>query len=140
MRTLFNLNVLLVVILSVIQVTHAEGETYPQAIAAAEQWLKMVDAGQYDQSWEIASQLVKDAVSKEQWSKSIAGARGSFGPVVSRALKSKQYANSLPGVPDGEYVVILYQTSFKNKKLAIETITPKRTADGSWRVAGYYIR
>src|SRR3990172_8443962 len=45
-----------------------------------------------------------------------------------------------PGAPDGQYVVIQYETSFERKSSAIETITPIREKDGKWRVAGYYIR
>ncbi len=47
---------------------------------------------------------------------------------------------SLPGAPDGEYVVIQYNTEFENKKVAIETITPMLDDDGKWRVSGYYIK
>ena len=54
--------------------------------------------------------------------------------------KSQIYATSLPGAPDGEYVVIQYKTSFVNKKDAIETITPMLDKDGKWRVSGYYIK
>jgi hypothetical protein len=55
-------------------------------------------------------------------------------------LRSKHYTNTLPGAPDGEYVVIQYETSFENKKSAIETITPMLDEDGRWRVSGYYIK
>jgi hypothetical protein len=48
--------------------------------------------------------------------------------------------HTLPGAPDGEYVVIQYQTAFQNKKSAIETVTPMLDKDGHWRVAGYYIK
>ncbi len=37
----------------------------------------------------------------------------------------KKHSTSLPGAPDGEYVVIEFITSFSNKKSAIETVTPK---------------
>ncbi len=47
---------------------------------------------------------------------------------------------SLPGAPDGEYVVISYETSFTNKKSAIETVTPMLDKDGKWRVSGYFIK
>ena len=46
----------------------------------------------------------------------------------------------MPGAPDGEYVVIQFETSFENKKHAIETVTPMMDKDGTWRVSGYYIR
>jgi hypothetical protein len=59
---------------------------------------------------------------------------------VSRQLKSKQYTTSLPDAPDGQYVVIQFETSFEQKKSVVETITPMVNASGQWRVAGYYIK
>ncbi|HWN92533.1 MAG TPA: DUF4019 domain-containing protein, partial [Verrucomicrobiae bacterium] len=47
---------------------------------------------------------------------------------------------TLPGAPDGEYVVIQYETAFENKASAVETITPMLDKDGSWRISGYYIK
>ena len=60
--------------------------------------------------------------------------------MISRKLKGAQYETSLPGAPDGEYVVIQYDTSFENKQSAVETITPTLDKDGQWRVSGYFIR
>ncbi len=48
--------------------------------------------------------------------------------------------SSLPGAPDGAYVVIQYGTSFENRKHAVETVTPMRERNGAWRVSGYFIR
>jgi hypothetical protein len=50
------------------------------------------------------------------------------------------YTTTLPGAPDGEYVVIQYQSSFGKKNLAVETVTPMLDQDGVWRVSGYFIR
>jgi len=47
---------------------------------------------------------------------------------------------SVPGGPDGQYVIIEFAASFENKKTAIETVTPMLEKDGVWRVAGYYIK
>ena len=55
-------------------------------------------------------------------------------------MKTATYKTSLPGAPDGEYVVIQFDTSFENKKAAIETVTPMMDQDGTWRVSGYYIK
>ncbi len=116
----------------------------PQAEKAArvstEEWLKLVDSGRYAESWDAAAGYFKDAVEKGQWEKQAAAARKPLGEVFSRKLKSKRYRTSLPGVPDGEYVVIRFQTSFANKKSAIETVTPMLDKDGIWRVSGYFIR
>lgn len=110
------------------------------AIESARVWLELVDSEKYMESWEGAAEYFKSAVSKDKWQQTIQAVRKPLGKTVSRELKSQRYATSLPGAPDGEYVVIQYKTSFENKKDAIETITPMLDKDGKWRVSGYYIK
>ncbi|MBW1781478.1 MAG: DUF4019 domain-containing protein [Deltaproteobacteria bacterium] len=110
------------------------------ALSAAEAWLSLVDRGQYEKSWNEAAQYFKDVVSEEQWEQAIRAARKPLGKNLSRKLMSKRYHTSLPGAPDGEYVVVQFKASFENKKSAIETITPMMDPDGKWRVSGYYIK
>ena len=57
-----------------------------------------------------------------------------------RKIKSTTYTKTLPGAPDGEYVVLRYDTSFENKNSAVETVTPMLDKDGKWRVSGYFIK
>jgi hypothetical protein len=110
------------------------------ALAAAQAWLKLVDEGNYTESWNEASEYFKGAITKEQWEQTIQGVREPLGKTVSRTMKSAQYTTTLPGAPDGEYVVIQFDSSFTNKKTAVETITPMLDKDGMWRVSGYYIK
>jgi hypothetical protein len=110
------------------------------AIAASGAGLSLVDEGNYAESWNQASGLFKNAVTKEQWQSTAKAVRIPLGKVVTRKLKSKQYTKTLPGAPDGEYVVIQYETTFENKKSAVETVTPMLDKDGKWRVSGYYIK
>jgi hypothetical protein len=60
--------------------------------------------------------------------------------MLSRKLKSATYMTAMPGAPDGEYVVIQYESSFEHKQSAVETVTPMLDKDGKWRVSGYYIK
>ena len=107
---------------------------------AAESWLKLVDAGKYEESWTAAARLFKGAVTKEQWQQAASGVRKPLGKVISRKVKSRQMADKLPGAPDGKYVVIQYDTIFAAKAAAVETVTPMLDADGAWRVSGYFIK
>ena len=79
-------------------------------------------------------------VGKEQFRQSVEPVRKPLGKVTSRKVKSKTYTRQVPGAPDGEYVVIQFETVFENKKAAIETVTPMLDKDGKWRVSGYYVR
>ena len=110
------------------------------AIASAEKWLKIVDKGNYIESWKASSEYFKQAVTREQWEQAVKAVRQPLGKLIVRKVKSATYTSSLPGAPDGQYVVIQFNTSFENKKAAIETITPMIDKDGKWRVSGYYIK
>ncbi len=110
------------------------------AKTAATDWLALTDAGKYAQSWEAASSLFRAAVSKADWEKALNGARGPLGAVKSRNVKSATFSRTLPGAPDGEYVVIQFDTKFENKAAAVETVTPMKDKDGTWRVSGYYVK
>ncbi len=64
-----------------------------------------------------------------------------LGKVVSRRLKTAHYATSLPGAPDGKYVVLKYASLFSEQELR----GGNRDSDvgqrrGVARVSGYYIK
>jgi hypothetical protein len=120
----------------------SEGNPEAEAagVAAAEAWLALVDAQEYAESWEEAAEFFKGAVEKEEWIRTMESGRKPFGRNISRELESKRYRTTLPGAPDGEYVVIQFKASFENKKSAVETITPMLDEDGQWRVSGYFMK
>ena len=111
-----------------------------KALSASKVWLGLVDRAQYSESWDKAAAYFRSAVTKEQWEQALQGVRKPLGRVIRRQLKSTQYTTRLPGAPDGEYLIIQYDTSFENKRSSVETVTPMRDTDGRWRVSGYYIR
>jgi len=110
------------------------------AQAAAESWLALVDAADYDASWEAAAKIFKHAVTKDQWKQAATAARGPLGKLVSRKVKSREYKEQVPGAPDGKYVMLQYDSVFENKASAVETVVPMVDPDGQWRVSGYFIR
>jgi hypothetical protein len=107
---------------------------------AAEYWLALTDTGKYAESWNQAGEIFRSAITEEQWVKTIKAVRGPLGKLLSRSLRIADFKTSLPGAPDGQYVVIQYDTVFEKKKTAVETITPMLEKDGKWRVSGYYIK
>ena len=110
------------------------------ALAAANAWLTLIDNGKYKESWNDTAELFKAVVSEKQWEQALQKVRKPLGVNTSRMLIAKHYRTSLPGAPKGKYVIIRFKSSFKNKKSAIETITPVMNKDGKWRVSGYYIK
>ncbi|MEI2645263.1 MAG: DUF4019 domain-containing protein [Candidatus Competibacter sp.] len=138
MKNTLRIGVIFLFILGVVA-RAADSETTVKAQEAAKAWLALVDAEQYGESWDQAAALFRGGVSKTDWEKAVKPIRSQLGALKSRALKSANLTRSLPGAPDGEYVVIQFNTRFEKKAAALETVTPMRDKDGSWRVAGYYI-
>ena len=136
LSTVFALTLLLA-----LAVARAETDEVP---AVAEKsvlsWLSMTDRGQYGQSWSDAASLFQAAISSADWVRSLTAVRSPLGQLKSREVSSATFTRTLPGAPDGEYVVFQFSTSFENKASAIETVTAMKDQDETWRVAGYYIK
>jgi Protein of unknown function (DUF4019) len=120
----------------------ARAQQKPELAAekSAKAWLALVDAGKYAKSWDEAAQYFKGAVSEKDWQKALEARRMPLGKTLSRKLERANFTRTLPGAPDGQYVVMKYATSFQNKKSAVETVTFLLDRDGEWRAAGYFIR
>ncbi len=142
MKTSFATIVVTALLISLLWSPCLAAQAKPEQLAekSADAWLSLVDSGKYAESWDQAAQLFKGALSKDQWQDALHGTRDPLGKLGSRKLKSATYTKSLPGAPDGEYVVLQYETSFQNKVSAVETVTPMLDKDGSWRVSGYFIK
>jgi len=110
------------------------------AVSAAQTWLALIDAGNYSESWKQASAIVQGAATEPVFANAMETFRKPLGELVSRQLKSAQPMTELPGAADGQYVVMQFETSFANKKSAIETVTFALEKDGQWKSAGYFIK
>ena len=124
----------------VVATVYADQSAEKAAQKATESWLSLVDSGEYSQSWNEAAHIFKQKISLQQWKIALESVRIPLGKLKSRRFKTATYTETLPGAPDGKYVVIQYETIFDKKKSAIETVTPMMEKDGQWRVSGYFIR
>ena len=123
------------------------GDSAPDAqqavVRTAEKWLSLIDDGNYPQSWEEGAVLFHGGVSKESWEKMMETFRKPLGKLVSRKLQSAKPLTKIPGAPDGYYVLyvlIQFDTSFTDKKSAVETVTFMQEKDGVWKSSGYFIK
>jgi Protein of unknown function (DUF4019) len=109
-------------------------------MSAANAWLALVDGERYGESWDAAAERFRAAMDRAKWEATVQSARGPLGLVVTRKIRTVAFTHSLPNAPEGEYVVVQFDTRFQNRPLAEEMITSEREKDGTWRVAGYWIR
>jgi hypothetical protein len=103
-------------------------------------FLGYLDHGRFAESYAytgmlIRAQLDRDAFAKQMEEKVRAG----VGALLSRELINAGYTTTVPGAPEGQYVVLDYGASFANRQQAVETVT-LAFAKGYWRVSGYYIK
>jgi hypothetical protein len=111
-----------------------------KVLSAAKAWLSLIDNGNYSGSWKDASTYFQAAVSEQSWVSSLRAVRKPLGKLVSRNMLESQESGSLPGAPDGKYVVMSFETVFEHKKSAVETVTFMLDKDGKWSAAGYFIK
>ena len=110
------------------------------ATMVAENWIMMVDKGQFEKCWETSSAFFKNSVPQDKWLKTMQELREPMGNNISRKVSSTGYYTKLYGAPEGEYVVIKIEAGFENKASSKEMITLVLEEDGKWRVAGYYLK
>jgi len=114
------------------------GAPAPQeAISAADQFLALIDHGQYDESWDACAPSIKNSITKPSWNTVISINRRRFGVLITRKLESAQTATSLAGSPDGHYAVLRYRSSFKAGKTTPTTIELVTLSNENGRWLGY---
>jgi hypothetical protein len=115
----------------------------PRATAAqkeARSWLALTDRGDALASWSATGKQFQNAISADKWADSLKQVRPPLGALVERTLLSTQFTTSFQGAPDGDYVLLVFRSSFAKKIDSRETVTLEHEADGAWRVIGYFIR
>ena len=101
---------------------------------AARDWLALVDASDWQRSWEGTAASFRAANTVANWQAASQQARVPLGRVVSRTLIRDV---DTPAPPNG-YRTVQFRTDFANKRGATETVSLNRE-DGGWKVVGIYI-
>jgi hypothetical protein len=122
------------------QTADSAGTAVEAAQVAARSWLRLVDRARYGESWDSAAGVFRKAVSKPAWEAAVRQARTPFAALGARKLLGASFQTRLPNAPPGEYVVLQYRAEAKGGRTVVETVTPAKDADGTWRVSGYYVR
>lgn len=114
-------------------------EKEAKATAAAKAFLHLVDTGQYAESWQISARLLREKVTREEWVAKLTGARARSGALVKREEKSVSYSTTAQDSPDGEYILIIYDSRFQKVESIEEYVTVMLDGD-RWKVAGYFLQ
>lgn len=108
------------------------------ARAAAMAWLALLDARDFDASWEAAASSFRQAVTAPGWRQALTNAYAAFDTLTTRTYMGGKYLTNIPNAPPGEYVVMQFSSTF-GEAHAIETVTFIREGD-AWKAAGYFVK
>jgi hypothetical protein len=104
----------------------------------AKQWLTLIDDQNYADAYKQMGAIARGKVSEQDFAAKIGGARAPLGAMSSRALKDVNVAKTLPGMRDGQYTVVRYDSAFAHRAAAVESVTLE-SENGAWSVVGYFI-
>lgn len=122
------------------QLTPEEQKILADNAADALRWLALIDQGRYAESWDAASKTFQLTIKRDEWVKAEEKLRRPLGAVVSRTLLQQLPKQNPKGLPEGYYMVLVYQTDFANRPKANELVTMALESDGKWRVLTYQAR
>jgi hypothetical protein len=107
---------------------------------AAMGWLLLLDRKDWGTAWDTSAAMFRGAVPLPAWMDGAPKARAPLGKLVERKPADAVYKRQLQGRPDGDYVTLIFNSSFEQKPDTQEIVTTVREADGKWRVTGYSTR
>jgi hypothetical protein len=108
------------------------------ARVAAENWLRLLDAGDFEEAFEWEAQDFRLTRTQAQFVRSMQARRTPFGHALSRTVIGAASIHKLVGLPDGDYESIIFKTAFEKKPATAERVILVRQSIG-WRVIDYRI-
>ena len=108
---------------------------------AGDAFLALADAQRYGETWDGASDFLKNSVSRNGWTAQMKEQRDPLGAVAARVLSEAKLESDPKGAPPGQYLLLTYETRFANGVLVkTETLPLFYGADSRWRAVGYFVR
>ena len=105
--------------------------------SAAEAFLILIDQGNYEESWAVTSALLRAKVEQDDWAKHLGNTRRPLGTLNHREVGSIEFHDSLEEMPDGEYAILIFDSSFANNDSASEVVGLVLDDESTWRGSGY---
>lgn len=104
----------------------------------AKQWMTLIDDQNYADAYQQMGAAGRAKAAADPWTQKIRDARMPLGAVSSRMLKDVKMTKTLPGMRDGQYATVRYDSAFAHKAAGVETVTLV-LENGAWSVVGYFI-
>ena len=104
----------------------------------AKQWVQLVDDKNYSDAYKQMAAAAQNKVAVNPWTQKVSTTREPLGAMATRNIKDVKLTKTLPGMRDGQYATVQFDTSFAHKASAVETVV-LTSEKGGWSVIGYFI-
>ena len=104
----------------------------------AKHWLTLVDDKNYTDSYNQMGAAAQGKIAAGPWTSKVSAAREPLGAMAMRTIKDVKMTKTLPGMRDGQYATVRFDSSFAHKASAVETVVLS-SEKGGWSVIGYVI-
>lgn len=110
-----------------------------QALSKAEQFVSLVDGGEYRTAYLSSSELLRLSTPEDEWIVERRLSERLLGHVLERKLVSLKARDTYPGLPDGDYLVVYFEAQTEFKVKAAEVLLLCKSAD-RWEVCSYRLK
>ena len=103
-------------------------------------WWGEVNSGEYENSYNKLSDILKSRFTLEEWTNQISTLMNEFGNIKTRDVKNTYFQSKLEGFEDGFYVTIEYSVKYSKTRNHSENLLLKQSdqldSDGKfeWRI------
>jgi hypothetical protein len=104
----------------------------------AKQWMILIDDQNYAEAYLQMGAAARGKIAADIWAQKMRDVREPVGAMSSRALKDVKMTKTLPGMRDGQYTTVRFDTTFAHKAVNMESVTLV-SENGGWSVIGYFI-
>jgi hypothetical protein len=98
------------------------------------QWWNEVNSGQYEKSYELLSDVLKNRFTKESWLNQISVLMDEFGQLEGRIVKDTYFQSELENFGNGFYVFVEYESEYTKTKNHTEFLLLKQSDQLKWEI------
>ena len=139
MKRLFATTLLVLLSLGISSNT-GSAESFPsQALLTAEQFVSIVDNEDFSAAYRQASEILRIINSEQEWTAEQRRHQQVLGRVLERQLIAVRARDAHAGFPDGNYLIVCFESRTEFKQKAIEVVLVGQLGE-DWRVCKYSIR
>lgn len=107
---------------------------------AAEEWVALIDSGEYAASYQAAADSIfKTQLTEDEWVRIVGVVREERLPSLQRrSFVDVQQLDELPNAPAGQYAIVRYESRYG--EVTADEVVTLVLEEGRWKPAGYAVR